>query len=103
MRWDDFQILKVIDECEGSDLGPLANGLNLLGKVGQGKQIDGPREAPFFARELVLARQEGYLEFDDRVGHGMRLADPRSDASSGFSRFEICGSPSRVGIELEVN
>src|SRR5467141_4873043 len=51
MRWDDLQILKAIDEHEGS-VGPVSDGLRLMDTCRSGQQLDYRRDPPAFAHEL---------------------------------------------------
>jgi uncharacterized protein (TIGR02391 family) len=81
MRWDDLQLLRLIDDLEErGDVGPLWNGLGLLQKASEGKQITwGVDERPF-AQELLLAHDAGYLIW---VHRGMTVGpDPGGNAHS---------------------
>jgi hypothetical protein len=60
MRWDDLQLLKVIDDLEQSGQY-ISNGLTLLEQAAQGQTIRQDQEATPFARELLLAHDAGYL------------------------------------------
>lgn len=61
MRWDDLQLLKLIDDLEETGGQHLWNGLALFEKASEGSEIHwGADERPF-ARELVLASDAGYL------------------------------------------
>lgn len=64
MRWDDLQLLKVIDDLEQSGQY-ISNGLTLLEQAAQGQTIRQDQEATPFARELLLARDAGYLTWND--------------------------------------
>jgi uncharacterized protein (TIGR02391 family) len=80
MRWDDLELLRLIDGLEESETGALSSGFYLMERCGRGKQLDYTRDPALLARELLIARDAAYLTFDDQVGYGMRLADPRLDA-----------------------
>lgn len=87
MRWDDIELLRLIDELEGSEVGSLATGLTLMRRMAEGKVLDPCQDYAPFARELVLAHGAGYLGFDDRVGYGMPLADPAGDPNSWLQQI----------------
>lgn len=64
MRWDDLQLLRLIDEFEESEqAGHLASGYNLMQAAAGGQPIDWDRDCRTFARELLLAHHAGYLEW----------------------------------------
>ena len=75
MHWDDLQLLKLIDHCEESETGSLSSGFQLMERARDGRQLDYQRDPATFAHELLLARESGFLGFDDR-GYGPRIADP---------------------------
>lgn len=79
MRWDDLQLLKLIDYCEESETASLSSGLQLMERAREGRQPDYQRDPTTFTHELLIAREAGFLDFDDR-GYGPRIADPRHDA-----------------------
>src|SRR5438445_6575558 len=79
LRWDDLQLLKLIDKCEESETGSLSSGFQLMERAREGRQLDYQRDTATFAHELLIAREAGLLDFDDR-SYGPRLADPRYDA-----------------------
>lgn len=79
MRWDDLELLRRIDELEqAGNIGPLAKGLDLLQDIG-GPGIDWGREAAPFARELVLARDAGYLTWRENTGQFVHNPGPTKD------------------------
>jgi len=78
-RWDDLQILRLLDELEGSEPGVLRDGRMLMERARPGGQLDYQRDPAPFARELLLARKAGYVTFDDQTWH-RPLADPVHDA-----------------------
>lgn len=66
MRWDDLQLLKLVDDLEESGNQHLWNGLELFRKASEGREINwGADERPF-AQELVLASDAGYLSWTQR-------------------------------------
>ena len=78
-RWDDLQILRLMDEAAESDPGALTNGLQLMERARPTRELDHERDPPAFAQELLLARDAGLLTFQDRV-FAQRPADPRYEA-----------------------
>jgi uncharacterized protein (TIGR02391 family) len=81
MRWDDLQLLRSIDEFATSDqTGQLASGYNLMQALSAGQPIDWDRDCRAFARELLLARNAGYLEWKDPFHPGIRGLDPIIEA-----------------------
>ncbi len=75
MRWDDIQILKALHHLENSESGYLLNGFVLMEKIRPSVPADIGLDANLFAKELVLARTAGYIEFNDQA-RGGHLADP---------------------------
>jgi hypothetical protein len=68
MRWDDLQLLHLIDEFEETgQIGHLSSGYNLIQAASGGQAIDGDHDTSTFARELLLARAAGYLEWTDQL------------------------------------
>lgn len=81
MRWDDLELLRRIDELEqGGNVAPLSSGLNLLQDMG-GQGVAWDREAPAFARELLLASVAGYLTWRENVGQFVHSPSPINDPS----------------------
>jgi hypothetical protein len=75
MRWDDLQLLRLIDAFEESgQIGQLSSGYNLIQAASAGQAIDWDRDTRTFARELLLARAAGYLEWIDQ-----RYPQPTAD------------------------
>ena len=56
LRWDDIELLRLVDALEEVEPARLWNGLSLLQKAGEGKTSQWDQEAQPFARELLLAR-----------------------------------------------
>lgn len=81
MRWDDIELLRLVNELEDTETGWLIDGLRLMERASRGKQIDRQRDQTSFARELLLARAKGYITFDDRSWPGQQMADPETDAN----------------------
>ncbi len=80
VRWDDLQLLHLVDELEQSgQLSELTNGLNLMRRMG-GSDIDRNRDLGPFAGELVLAEKAGYMTWKELqgrfVGHPTWDGDP---------------------------
>jgi len=77
MRWDDLQLLKMIDELEESEqLVYLSNGTALLQKASEGREIRWGHDEVPFARELVLAHDAGYLSWNDQMPPNLPYSDP---------------------------
>lgn len=76
MRWDDLQLLHLIDELETSEqLGSLVTGYALM-QVASGRPIDWDRDGRSFARELLIAHTAGYLEWIEMSRAGAPRLDP---------------------------
>jgi uncharacterized protein (TIGR02391 family) len=68
VRWDDLQLLRLVDDLEQSgQIGDLANGLNLMQRVG-GSEIDWNRDLRPFAHELMMAEEAGYMTWKELQG-----------------------------------
>jgi uncharacterized protein (TIGR02391 family) len=79
MRWDDLQLLRLVDDLEqAGNTAPLSNGLNLLQEMG-GPGIAWDREAPAFAHELELARQGGYLTWKEQTDRFVNNPSPSNN------------------------
>ena len=90
MRWDDLQLLRLIDEFEESgQSGQLSSGYNLIQAASAGQAIDWDRDTRTFARELLLARAAGYLEWIDQLYPNRPQTDPASTPTSGCRRSVI--------------
>jgi len=86
--WDDIDLLRVIDELEQKgQTGSLFDGHRLMEAAARGKQLDWQRNPSPFARELVLARNSGYLEYDDQTWYGQPLADPARDPQTWLQQI----------------
>jgi len=79
MRWDDIQILRRIHELENGESGYLRTGFSLMEKIRTSPPSDPQADARLFAKELLLARDAGYLLFNEQPHPGL-YADPRTDA-----------------------
>jgi|ERR1039458_2051066 uncharacterized protein (TIGR02391 family) len=82
MRWDDLQLLNLIDGLETSEqTGQLGSGYSLIQAASEGRTIDWGRDERTFARELLLARAAGYVEWIDPFKPAtFRPLDPIADA-----------------------
>jgi uncharacterized protein (TIGR02391 family) len=79
MRWDDLQLLHLIDELEASEqLGSLVTGYTFMQAASDGQPVDWNRDGRAFARELVIARAAGYLEWNEMT----RLGAPSPDLAT---------------------
>lgn len=80
MRWDDLQLLHLIDELEVSEqLGSLITGYAFMQAAGDGQGIDWDRDGRSFVRELEIARNAGYLEWNEMTRPGVPRPDPTND------------------------
>jgi uncharacterized protein (TIGR02391 family) len=106
MRWDDLQLLRLIDEFETSDqTGHLASGYNLIQVASGGHMIDQERDTSTFARELLLARAAGYLEWIDQLYPNRPQTDPAVNAHQWLQeirdlRLTLAGRDRARGREI---
>jgi uncharacterized protein (TIGR02391 family) len=87
MRWDDLQLLHLIDEFEGEQSGQLSSGWQLMQAASQGQTIDWDHDCRTFARELLLARAAGYLEWTDPFNPGVRVLNPVTEAQQWLQQI----------------
>jgi uncharacterized protein (TIGR02391 family) len=81
VRWDDLQLLRQIDEFETEEnLGPLTTGHALFQEVGKAGSADWERDGRSFARELRIAHDAGYLDWNEMGSLGVRPPDPIMEA-----------------------
>src|SRR5262249_51349030 len=81
MRWDDLQLLHLIDELEASEqFGSLVTGYSFMQATTDGRTVDWDRDGRSFVRELMLARTAGSLEWVDMTTPNVPRADPTTDA-----------------------
>ncbi len=77
MRWDDLQLLHLIDEFEANEeFGSLMTGYALMEAASDGRPIDWDRDGNAFAQELLLARGAGYLDWNEMTRLGASRPDP---------------------------
>lgn len=77
MPWDDLKLLRFVDELEATEqLGLLVTGYAFLQAAGDGQPFDWDRDGRSFARELLLARDSGYLEWNEMRRAGAPDPDP---------------------------
>jgi uncharacterized protein (TIGR02391 family) len=87
MRWDDLQLLRLIDDFEESEqTGHLASGYTLM-QAAAGRPIDWDRDCRTFARELLLASHAGYLEWRGPFNPGVRALDPIMEAQQWLQQI----------------
>jgi uncharacterized protein (TIGR02391 family) len=81
MRWDDLQLLHLIDDLEESEPAAVSSGFQLMDRAGRAwdRQIDYTIDPPLLVHELLIARVAGLLTFDD-LAYGSQIADPNSNA-----------------------
>jgi uncharacterized protein (TIGR02391 family) len=88
MRWDDLQLLRLIYEFEESEqVGQLSSGYELMRAASGGQPIDWDRDSRTFARELLLARVAGYLEWIDQFHPNVRQPDPIVEAQQWLQQI----------------
>lgn len=66
MRWDDLEILRVINRLEQEERGSLNNGLSLMEAVRPRAEIDWNRDDREFARELIIAYNKGLISWKEQ-------------------------------------
>jgi uncharacterized protein (TIGR02391 family) len=88
VRWDDLQLLYLIDKFETSEqTGQLGSGYSLMQAASEGRTIDWDRDSRTFARELLLARVAGYLEWTDPFNPGVRVLNPVTEAQQWLQQI----------------
>jgi uncharacterized protein (TIGR02391 family) len=108
MRWDDLDLLGLINELEQNETGSLMSGFALmersLGGRGLPYQDTDPR---LLTRELLRARDAGFLNFDDRSWPGQQMPDPHQDPHFWLQRVRdiqltLAGRDRARGIVIQV-
>ena len=89
MRWDDLELLRLIDQLEQGGSGNLHSGFALMEYAAQAKghQLDYTNDPRPFAHELLVAREADLLKFDDRMYAGMAQADPVHNAHTWLQQI----------------
>ncbi len=107
MRWDDLQLLHLIDQLESTEqIGQLTSGYSLIQAASDGRTIDWGRDERTFARELLLARTAGYLEWIDPFNLGVGPSDPIAEAQRWLQeirdiRLTIAGRDRGRGRQIQ--
>ncbi len=80
MRWDDIQLLRLIDDLETSEPAVLSRPFALIERAAREwkREIDYAEDSRLLANELLLARDVGFLTFNEE-GYGRQLANPKHD------------------------
>jgi len=80
MRWDDLQLLRLIDKLETTEPAAVSRPFSLIERAARelNRPVNYAEDAKSLAEELLLARDAGYLTFDD-LGYGGQLTDPKHD------------------------
>jgi len=84
--WDDLELLRLIDQLERDEVGSLFTGHALLQRAIRGKETDWTKEMAAFTRELVLARDAGYITCKEQNWPGQRMPDPALDPNMFLQR-----------------
>lgn len=106
MRFDDLQLLKLIDELEhAGQTADLNNGLDLMRRAA-GQPPDWDRDTAPFARELVLAHHAEYVTWTDRSDRFVGNCHPDRDPhfwlqQIGGIRLTIAGRDRARGRIIE--
>jgi hypothetical protein len=88
VRWDDLQLLRLIDELEKNEqVGQLSSGYELIRAASGDQPIDWDRDTRTFTRELLLARVADYLEWVDQFHPGSWQPDPAVDAQQWLQQI----------------
>ncbi|MHB8490469.1 MAG: TIGR02391 family protein [Candidatus Dormibacteria bacterium] len=80
MHFDDLELLRSILKDELTPTGALFSGFSLIQTVASGTVLDHPNDYRAFAKELLLARDAGFLEFDEGAWSGSPGVNPAVDA-----------------------
>ncbi len=86
MRWDDLKLLRLIDDLEDREPASLGNGQELMHRMAPREALAPNRDHATFARELLLARDAGFLTFDER-GVWVPNIDPLAQANSWLQQI----------------
>jgi uncharacterized protein (TIGR02391 family) len=80
VRWDDLQLLRLIDDFETTEPAVLSRPFALIERAAREwkREIDYAEDPRLLVNELLLARDAGYLTFNEE-GYGRQLADPSND------------------------
>src|SRR5216683_5769832 len=89
VRWDDLELLRLVDQLEQGGTGNLHSGFALMEYAAQAKghQLDYTNDPRPFAHELLVAREADLLKFDDRMYPGMAQADPVHNAHTWLQQI----------------
>lgn len=88
MRWDDLDLLRLIYELEQIETGSLMSGFSLMERSLRGRGLTYQESDPrILASELLLARDAGFLTFDDRSWPGQQMPDPNQDPHLWLQRM----------------
>jgi hypothetical protein len=86
MRFDDLELLRFILKDEETPTGALFSGFSLIQALAGSIVLNHPNDYRAFAKELLLAREAGLLDFEERTWPGSPGPNPAVDALSGSSR-----------------
>lgn len=75
MRWDDLEILRVMNRLEQEEQSSLSTGLLLMEAIRPRKEIDWNRDDREFARELILAHSKGLISWKDQNARNITPTD----------------------------
>jgi len=91
MRWDDLELLQLIDRLEQSEPGSLWSGFNLMQRAANGKPLDPNHDYRPFVKELLLANSGGFLTWKEQFSYGGHPADPNLDPNLWLQQISEIG------------
>ena len=80
MRFDDVELLRLILKDEETPTGALFSGFSLIQAIAGKTVLDHPNDYRAFAKELLLGREAGLLDFADRTWPGSPGPNPLVDS-----------------------
>jgi hypothetical protein len=80
MRFDHLELLRSILKDEETPTGALFSGFSLIQAIAGKTVLDHPNDYRAFAKELLLARGAGFLDFEERTWPGSPGPNPLVDA-----------------------
>lgn len=88
MRWDDLELLRLINDLEQAEPASLHSGFSLMDRSLRGRNLTYEDSDPaLLSHELRIALSAGYLEFDDQSWAGQQMPDPDQDPHFWLQRI----------------